>query len=91
MYCLCTLRRDFYEILGVNKDASTSQIKKAYRKLAVKYHPDKNPDNEDAMIKFHDINEAYEVLQDDEKRGIYDKHGEEGLKNQGNQGGGGFR
>ena len=90
-YSLCTPRRDFYKILGVNKDASTSQIKKAYRKLAVKYHPDKNPDNEDAMVKFHDINEAYEVLQDEEKRGIYDKHGEEGLKNQGNQGGGGFR
>lgn len=54
----------------------------------MKYHPDKNPDNEDAMVKFHDINEAYEVLQDDEQRKIYDQHGEEGLKNQGNQGGG---
>lgn len=87
-----TCRRDFYKILGVSRDASTSQIKKAYRKLAVKYHPDKNPDDEDAVTKFHDINEAYEVLQDDEKRKIYDKHGEEGVKDHDkNQGGGGFR
>lgn len=76
-------RRDFYQILGVGKSASTSEIKKAYRKLAVKYHPDKNPDDPDAVTKFHDINDAYEVLQDEEKREIYDRHGEEGLKNQG--------
>lgn len=74
-------RRDFYKILGVSKTASTSEIKKAYRKLAVKYHPDKNPDDPDAVVKFHDINDAYEILQDDEKREIYDRHGEEGLKN----------
>ena len=67
----------------MGKTASTSEIKKAYRKLAVKYHPDKNPDDPDAVTKFHDINDAYEVLQDDEKREIYDRHGEEGLKNQG--------
>lgn len=79
-------RRDFYQILGVSKSSSTSEIKKAYRKLAVKYHPDKNPDDPDAVTKFHDINDAYEVLQDDERREIYDRHGEEGLKNQ-NQGG----
>lgn len=85
-------RRDFYKILGVNRGASTSEIKKAYRKLAVKYHPDKNPDDEEAVTKFHDINEAYEVLQDDEKREIYDRHGEDGLKNhQKNQGGGVFK
>lgn len=85
-------RRDFYKILGVSRDATTSQIKKAYRKLAVKYHPDKNPDDDDAITKFHDINEAYEVLQDDEKRKIFDQHGEEGIKNHDkNQGGGGFR
>ena len=81
---VCTCRRDFYQILGVTKSASTSEIKKAYRKLAVKYHPDKNPDDPDAVTKFHDINDAYEILQDDEKREIYDRHGEEGLKNQGN-------
>ena len=84
------IRRDFYQILGVNRDASTSQIKKAYRKLAVKFHPDKNPDDPDALTKFHDINEAYEILQDDEKREIYDRHGEEGLKNQVRQGDGMF-
>ena len=74
----------------MNRDATTSQIKKAYRKLAVKYHPDKNPDDESAVERFHDINEAYEVLQDDEKRKIFDQHGEEGIKNHNkNQGGGG--
>ena len=57
MYC----RRDFYAILGVSKSATTSQIKKAYRKLAMKYHPDKNPDDPDANEKFHDIGAAYEV------------------------------
>lgn len=72
--------RDFYHILGVHRDASTSEIKKAYRKLAVKYHPDKNPDDPDTVTKFHDINDAYEVLQDGDKREIYDRHGEEGLK-----------
>lgn len=85
-------RRDFYKILDVKRDASTSQIKKAYRKLAMKYHPDKNPDDEEAVLKFHDINDAYEVLQDDEKRKIFDQQGEEGIKNHDkNQGGGGFR
>lgn len=85
-------RRDFYKILGVSRDATTSQIKKAYRKLAVKYHPDKNPDDDDAIAKFHDINEAYDVLQDEEKRDIYDRHGEEGIKDHDkNGGGGGFR
>lgn len=76
----------------MSKDAATSQIKKAYRKLAVKYHPDKNPDDDDAVHKFHDINEAYEILSDEEKRKIYDQHGEEGLKNQAqNQGGSMFK
>lgn len=75
--------RDFYKILGVSRDASTKQIKKAYRSLAMKFHPDKNPDP-DSQTKFHDINEAYEVLSDDEKREVYNRYGEEGLKkNQG--------
>lgn len=85
----CLAGRDFYKILGVNRDASTSQIKKAYRKLAVKYHPDKNPDDEGAIAKFHDINDAYEVLQDDEKRKIFDQRGEEGIKDHDKNGGGG--
>ena len=86
------VRRDFYKILGVSKDASTSQIKKAYRKLAMTFHPDKNPDDPEASEKFHDINAAYEVLSDNDKREIYDRHGEEGLKNhEKNQGSGVFK
>lgn len=57
-----TRSRDFYNILGVERGASSKQIKKAYRTLAMKYHPDKNPDDPDAQTKFHDINEAYEVI-----------------------------
>ena len=59
-------RRDFYDILGVSRDASAKQIKKAYRTLAMKYHPDKNPDDPDAQAKFHDINDAYEVMSHDQ-------------------------
>ncbi|XP_078621801.1 dnaJ homolog subfamily B member 11-like isoform X1 [Branchiostoma floridae x Branchiostoma japonicum] len=72
--------RDFYKILGVPKDATTNQIKRAYRKLAMQYHPDKNPDDPEADEKFHDIGAAYEVLSDADKRKTYDRHGEEGLK-----------
>ena len=60
-------RRDFYNILGVSRDASSKQIKKAYRTLAMKYHPDKNPDDPDAQTKFHDINDAYEVMSHDKR------------------------
>lgn len=67
--------RDYYEILGVKKDASQEQIKKAYRKLARKYHPDVNPDDPNAEEKFKDINEAYQVLSDEEKRSKYDRFG----------------
>lgn len=79
--------RDFYNILGVSKTASKKEIKKAYRKLAMKYHPDKNPDDDTASDKFKEIGEAYEILADDDKRKTYDRHGEEGVKNM-QQGGG---
>ena len=65
--------KDYYGVLGVNKDASTNEIKKAYRKLAMKYHPDRNPDNKQAEEKFKEINEAHEVLSDPEKRAKYDQ------------------
>lgn len=71
--------KDYYKILGVNRDASDVEIKKAYRKLALKWHPDKNPDAH-AKGKFTELSEAYEVLSDKRKREIYDQVGEEGLK-----------
>ncbi|VAH14765.1 unnamed protein product [Triticum turgidum subsp. durum] len=82
--------KSFYDVLQVPKGASEDQIKRSYRKLALKYHPDKNPDNEEATKRFAEINNAYEVLTDQEKRKIYDRYGEEGLKQfQGGRGGGG--
>lgn len=77
---------DYYTILGVKRDASQKEIKKAFRKLAVKYHPDKNPD-EGAQEKFMEITKAYEILSDDEKRKKYDMYGDE--ESNGNQGGAG--
>ena len=85
------LAKDLYATLGLSRGANDAQIKKAYRKLAVQYHPDKNPGDEAATAKFAEINNAYEVLSDEKKRKIYDKHGEEGLKQheaQGGRGGG---
>ena len=71
---------DYYDILEVPRNSPASEIKKAYRKLALKWHPDKNPNcQEDATKKFKEISEAYEVLSDEKKRGIYDKYGKEGL------------
>mmetsp|Transcript_7757 Transcript_7757/g.16701 ORF Transcript_7757/g.16701 Transcript_7757/m.16701 type:complete len:325 (+) Transcript_7757:272-1246(+) len=82
--------RDYYSILGVAKGADENELKKSYRKLAMKWHPDKNPDNrEQAEAKFKEVSEAYEVLSDPQKREIYDKFGEEGLKNGMGGGGGG--
>ncbi|KAJ7977636.1 DnaJ protein like [Quillaja saponaria] len=79
--------KSYYEILQVPKGASDEQIKKAYRKLALKYHPDKNQGNEEANKRFAEISNAYEVLSDGEKRSIYDRHGEEGLKQHAASGG----
>jgi molecular chaperone DnaJ len=72
--------KDYYRILGVSRDASADEVKRAYRKLALKFHPDKNPGNKEAELKFKDAAEAYEVLRDEGKRRAYDLYGEEGLK-----------
>lgn len=80
-------KRDYYEVLGVPKDADQGAIKKAYRKLAIQYHPDKNPDDKTAEEKFKEAAEAYEILSDDDKRARYDRFGHAGVSG---QGGGGF-
>jgi len=83
-------KRDYYEVLGVGKDASAEDIKKAYRKMAMKYHPDRNPDNKEAEEKFKEAGEAYEVLSDDDKRARYDQYGHQGVDPNFNPGFGGF-
>ncbi len=82
-------KRDYYEILGIQKNASKEEIKKAYRKQALKYHPDKNPGDKNAEEKFKEAAEAYEVLSNDEKRSRYDRFGHAGLGGAGNGFGGG--
>jgi len=81
--------RDYYEILGLNRDANDEDIKKAYRQMALKYHPDRNPDDTVAEEKFKEATEAYEILKDPQKRQIYDQYGHAGLKGAAG-GGGGF-
>lgn len=81
-------KRDYYEVLGVSKTATADELKKAYRKKAIQYHPDRNPDNPEAEAKFKEAAEAYEVLSDENKRARYDKYGHAGLED--GFGGGGF-
>lgn len=81
-------KRDYYEILGVNRDASDDDIKKAYRKLAMKHHPDRNPDNPKAEEHFKEAKEAYEILSDSQKRTAYDSYGHAGVDPQAGMGGG---
>jgi molecular chaperone DnaJ len=77
-------KRDYYEVLGVAKNASPDEIKRAYRRMAIKHHPDKNPDNKkEAEVKFKECAEAYEVLSDPEKRRRYDQFGHDGLSGSG--------
>ncbi len=85
-----TDKRDYYVVLGVNRDADDKEIKANYRKMALKYHPDRNPDNAEAEEKFKEAAEAYEVLRDSQKRGIYDQYGHQGLAGTGFSGFGGF-
>ena len=70
-------KKDYYDVLGVTKSAGKDELKKAYRKLAMKYHPDRNPDDVQAAEKFKELSEAYEILSDDQKRQTYDNFGHE--------------
>jgi molecular chaperone DnaJ len=81
-------KRDYYEVLGINKSASAAEIKKAYRKMAIKFHPDKNPDDTSAEEKFKEAAEAYEILSDDNKKARFDQYGHQAFE--GGHGGGGF-
>lgn len=83
-------KRDYYETLNVSRDADDEEIKRSYRKLAMQYHPDRNPGNKEAEEKFKEASEAYEVLRDREKRQIYDQYGHEGLQGSGFSGFSGF-
>jgi len=82
-------KRDYYEVLGVDRSASDQEVKKAYRKLAMKYHPDRNPDDADADSKFKEATEAYDVLMDKDKRAAYDQFGHAGVDQ--SMGGGGSK
>ena len=84
-------KRDYYDVLGVNRDCSEDEIKKAYRKLAMKHHPDRNPDNPKSEEHFKEAKEAYEILSDPKKRSAYDQHGHAGVdSNMGGAGAQGF-
>ncbi len=81
-------KRDYYEVLGVSKGADEKEVKKAYRRVAMKYHPDRNPGDAEAEASFKEASEAYEILSDSEKRAAYDQYGHAGVDP--SMGGGGF-
>jgi molecular chaperone DnaJ len=86
-------KRDYYDVLGVSKNASEAELKKAYRRLAMKYHPDRNSDDAEAETKFKEAKEAYDVLSDEQKRAAYDQFGHQGVEGSfagGHAQGGGF-
>ncbi|MBC8129546.1 MAG: DnaJ domain-containing protein, partial [Rhizobiaceae bacterium] len=85
------MKVDYYEMLGVTKGCDDKTLKSAFRKLAMQYHPDKNPGNAEAEAKFKELGEAYEVLKDPQKRAAYDRFGHAAFQNAGGQGGAGFR
>src|SRR5262245_6241362 len=72
-------KRDYYEVLGVSRTATDVEVTKAYRSLAKKYHPDQNPGDDTVVVKYHEVQEAYEVLRDPQRRQVYDRYGHEGL------------
>src|SRR5262249_59238268 len=82
-------KQDYYETLGVRRDADADTLKKAFRSLAMKYHPDRNPDDNGAEQRFKEINEAYDVLKDEQKRAAYDRFGHAAFENGGGARGGG--
>jgi molecular chaperone DnaJ len=83
-------KQDFYEVLGVSRSASSDELKRAYRKLAMQFHPDRNAGDKNAEQKFKDINEAYDVLKDDQKRAAYDRFGHAAFEQGGGRGPGDF-
>src|SRR6266699_3766883 len=83
-------KRDYYEVLGVARGASDAELKAAFRKLAMKYHPDRNPHDKDCEHRFKEINEAYDVLKDGDKRAAYDRFGHAAFEHGGPGGGSGF-
>ena len=83
-------KRDYYEVLKLDRDADSEEIKRSYRKKAKKYHPDLNPDDEEAEVKFKEVNEAYEILGNTDKRSKYDRYGHAGVDPQAGGGGSGF-